>query len=242
MEVLREAAQALWPSADDRHGPLVPMMLLLTVITGVVDAASYLRLGHVFVANMTGNIVFLGFALAGAQGLSAVNSLVALAAFLLGAGVGGRLGARSPEHRGRILRAGSSAQAALLLIALTVGVAVSEPLSSGARYALLVPLALAMGVQNAAAQRLSVPELTTTVLTRTLTGIASESSLAGGSGAKLGRRGVAVAAMLIGALAGGLLALHVSIAAALAVALALATAVGVWVHLASGSDAGWTRA
>ena len=242
MDVLREAAQALRPSADDRHGPLVPMMLLLTVITGVVDAASYLRLGHVFVANMTGNIVFLGFALAGAQGLSAVNSLVALGAFLLGAGVGGRLGARSPAHRGHALRAGSGAQVALLLVALAVGVAVSEPLSSGARYALLVPLALAMGVQNAAAQRLSVPELTTTVLTRTLTGIASESSLAGGSGAKLGRRGVAVAAMLIGALAGGLLAQHVSIVSALAVALALAVAVGLWVHLASRSHAHWTRA
>ena len=46
-------------------------MLVLTILTGVVDAASYLKLGHVFVANMTGNVVFLGFALAGAHGLSA---------------------------------------------------------------------------------------------------------------------------------------------------------------------------
>ncbi len=242
MEPLREVAQTLRPSADDRHGPLVPMMLVLTLITGVVDAASYLRLGHVFVANMTGNVVFLGFALAGAQGLSAVSSLIALGAFLLGAGFGGLIGARSAAHRGRVLRAGTSAQAALLVLALLVGVTVAEPLSSGARYALLVPLALAMGVQNAAAQRLAVPELTTTVLTRTLTGIASEGSLAGGPGAKLGRRALAVAAMLIGALAGGLLALHVSIAAALAVALGLAAAVGIWAHRASNSQAQWTRA
>jgi uncharacterized membrane protein YoaK (UPF0700 family) len=242
METLREAAQTFRPSADAKHGPLVPMMLVLTVITGVVDAASYLRLGHVFVANMTGNVVFLGFAIAGAQGLSAVSSLVALGAFLLGAVVGGKLGARSAEHRGRVLRAGSGAQAALLVLALVVGVSVSQPLSSGARYALLVPLALAMGVQNAAAQRLAVPELTTTVLTRTLTGIASEATLAGGAGAKLGRRFLAVAAMLIGALIGGLLALHVSIGAAIAVALALAAAVAVWVHLVSRSDAPWTRA
>ena len=242
METLREAAQTFRPSADAKHGPLVPMMLVLTVITGVVDAASYLRLGHVFVANMTGNVVFLGFAIAGAQGLSAVSSLVALGAFLLGAVVGGKLGARSAEHRGRVLRAGSGTQAALLVLALVVGVSVSQPLSSGARYALLVPLALAMGVQNAAAQRLAVPELTTTVLTRTLTGIASEATLAGGAGAKLGRRFLAVAAMLIGALIGGLLALHVSIGAAIAVALALAAAVAVWVHLVSRSDAPWTRA
>ena len=241
MSVLREAAQTFRPPVEDRHGPLMGMMLILTVVTGVVDAASYLRLGHVFVANMTGNIVFLGFALAGAQGLSAITSLVALAAFLLGAAVGGRLGARSGEHRGHLLRAGSAAQSLLLVVALAVGVAVSEPLSSGARYALLVPLALAMGVQNASAQRLAVPELTTTVLTRTLTGIASEASLAGGPGAKLGRRALAVGAMLIGALAGGLLALHVSIVAALAVALGLAGAVGIWVHLVSDTASPWTR-
>ena len=76
-----------------------------------------------------------------------------------------------------------------------------------------------MGVQNAAAQRLAVPDMTTTVLTRTLTGLASESALAGGAGAKAGRRIVAVAAMLFGALCGGLLALHVAVAAALLLAL-----------------------
>ena len=142
------------------------MMVALTVLTGVVDAVSYLKLGHVFVANMTGNVVFLGFALAGASGLSAVASLLALAAFLLGALVGGWLGARH-VHRGRLLRAANAIQATLLLLAL---LAVDAPPTSrstqGARYAIIVLLALAMGVQNAAAQRLAVPELTTTVLTQ----------------------------------------------------------------------------
>ena len=59
--------------------------MTLTVVTGLVDAVSYLALGHVFVANMTGNVVFLGFALAGAPGLSAPASLAALVAFLVGA-------------------------------------------------------------------------------------------------------------------------------------------------------------
>src|SRR5271166_4533306 len=98
MRVLRDVFQTLWPPAGDRHGPLAPMMVALTFVTGVVDAASYLKLGHVFVANMTGNVVFLGFALAGASGLSAVASLAALASFLLGAFAGGRLIARVPEH------------------------------------------------------------------------------------------------------------------------------------------------
>jgi len=220
----------------------MPMMIALTLVTGVVDAASYLKFGHVFVANMTGNVVFLGFALAGAQGLSSVTSLVALGSFLVGALAGGWLGAHSAEHRGRVLRSASVAQLALIAIALIVALAVGEPLHSGSRYALLVPLALAMGVQNAAAQRLAVPELTTTVLTRTLTGLASEAALIGGPGSKFGRRAVAVAAMLLGALAGALLVLHVAIAAALALAGAIVLAVGLAAHLLSRSQEPWIEA
>jgi hypothetical protein len=66
--------------------------------------------------------------------------------------------------------------------------------------------------------------------------------LAGGSGAKLGRRALAVTAMLLGALAGGLLVLHVAIAAALALAAATVLAVGLAVHVLSRSDAPWHRA
>ena len=54
------------PDARGRHGPLPPVLLSMTVVTGLVDAVSYLTLGHVFAANMTGNVAFLSFALAGA--------------------------------------------------------------------------------------------------------------------------------------------------------------------------------
>jgi uncharacterized membrane protein YoaK (UPF0700 family) len=242
LSALREAVSTLRPPSDDRHGPLMPMFIALTLVTGVVDAASYLEFGHVFVANMTGNIVFLGFALAGAQGLSAITSLVALGAFLVGAAAGGWLGAHNPKHRGHALRDASVAQLALIAIALGVALAVGEPLDSPDRYALLVPMALAMGVQNAVAQRLAVPELTTTVLTRTLTGLASETGFVGGPGAKFGRRALAVVAMLLGALIGGLLVLQVAIAAALAVAIATVAAVVLAAHLLSRTDAPWTRA
>jgi uncharacterized membrane protein YoaK (UPF0700 family) len=136
------------------------MLVALTFLTGLVDAVSYLMLGHVFVANMTGNVVFLGFALAGASGLSAVASLIALAAFLLGALAGGWLGSRE-AHRGRLLRNANASQAVLIALALVIALIAPEPLSEGVRYALIIALALAMGVQNAAAQRLAVPELTT---------------------------------------------------------------------------------
>jgi uncharacterized membrane protein YoaK (UPF0700 family) len=240
MSVLREVALTLRPPLGDRHGPLVPMLVALTFLTGLVDAVSYLTLGHVFVANMTGNVVFLGFALAGASGLSAIASLIALAAFLFGALAGGWLGSRE-AHRGRLLRNANAGQAALIALALVIALVAPEPLSEGVRYGLIVALALAMGVQNAAAQRLAVPELTTTVLTRTLTGIAAEASFLGGAGSQLGRRGLAVAMMLLGALAGAALALHVSVAATLALALALSTAVGLAANAASSSDAAWTH-
>jgi hypothetical protein len=149
--------RSLWPWADSGFGPLPPLLVVMTVVTGVVDAVSYLALGHVFVANMTGNVVFLGFALAGAGGLSVPASLVALAAFLCGAAAGGRIGARFGDRRFAHLRAANSVTATLLVAAM----------------------ALAMGVQNAMARTLAVPDLTTTVLTLTLTGVAADSQCRG---------------------------------------------------------------
>jgi uncharacterized membrane protein YoaK (UPF0700 family) len=242
MTVVRDAWQTLWPLPGDRHGPLTPMMVALTFVTGLVDAASYLKLGHVFVANMTGNVVFLGFALAGAGGLSASSSLIALASFLLGARLGGWLVGRSPDHRGHMLRAASSAQALLIVLAFLLALSAAEPVDQGVRYALTALLAVAMGTQNASAQSVAVPELTTTVLTKTLTGIAAEPGLVRAPHARLGRRIVAIAAMLLGALAGGVLALDVSVAAGLAAAAAIVIAVAISVHIASRSHAVWAPA
>jgi len=103
--------------ADERDGPLPALLLVLTFTTGVVDAVSYLGLGHVFVANMTGNVVFLGFAAAGAHEFSLPALLAALIGFLCGALAGGRLGAKAGAHRGRLLAL------ALLLEFLLVGAA-----------------------------------------------------------------------------------------------------------------------
>ena len=76
------------------------LLLLLTVVAGAVDAVSYLALGHVFVANMTGNVVFLGFAAAGAGEISLRATLAAMGAFLVGSVAGGRLAQRSPAMTG----------------------------------------------------------------------------------------------------------------------------------------------
>ena len=91
---LTEVRETLAPSRSAPFGPLPPLLVVMTVVTGLVDAFSYLVLGHVFVANMTGNVVFLGFAVAGAKGFSIAASLVALVSFGVGSVVGGRVVAR----------------------------------------------------------------------------------------------------------------------------------------------------
>src|SRR2546428_6803381 len=78
-------------TGQERPASLPQLLLVLTVTTGLIDAVSVLGLGRVFTANMTGNVVFLGFALARVPGFSLVRSLAALAAFLVGAVIGGRL-------------------------------------------------------------------------------------------------------------------------------------------------------
>jgi len=81
---------------QSNHWIGLPYALLgMTAVTGLVDAVSYLSVGHVFTANMTGNIVLLAFAIAHVSGLSISRSLTALLAFLIGAILGGRVMARA---------------------------------------------------------------------------------------------------------------------------------------------------
>jgi uncharacterized membrane protein YoaK (UPF0700 family) len=211
----------------------------MTVVTGLVDAFSYLSLGHVFVANMTGNVVFLGFGIAGAGGISIWASLTALGSFLTGGICGGRIGARWSNNRSRHLTATTSTELLLVTGAFVITACSPHHLGTGSRYAVIVLLAIAMGVQNATARKLAVPDLTTTVLTMTLTGVAADAAIAGGHGSKLGRRALSVAAMLLGALIGGLLALKVDNPAPLALAAALLAIVSLFTYRASRSMPPW---
>jgi uncharacterized membrane protein YoaK (UPF0700 family) len=203
-----------------RH-PLSRALLVLTFTTGLVDAVSYLGIGHVFTANMTGNIVFLGFGIAGSGGLPVVAPLISLTAFLAGAGGGGvlasRFAQRHPQHMARAL----AIEVLVVGLAAILAAAVKIRPNAVSGYAVIALLAFAMGVRNATVRRVSVPDLTTTVLTMTLTGLAADSQLFGGSGKGSVRRTAAVTAMLLGALAGALL-LKTSLFLPLAVAMSLA--------------------
>jgi uncharacterized membrane protein YoaK (UPF0700 family) len=251
-------------TADPGYGPLPGLLVLLTVLTGVVDAVSILSLGRVFVANMTGNVVFAAFAVVGAPGFSLSASLFALAGFLAGAYLGGAMITRNASDRGLLLRAGVLAELAMVAVALAVTALSGDPgaghgtlaLAGGAFSAPVTDataalLAFALGVQNAVARRLAVPDLTTTVLTMTLTGVGAdlralyghEAHVHGASRAAarsaLGRRLLAVAAMIAGAAAGASLALRVSPVSALALATALLALAAAWAALAIRRPASW---
>jgi uncharacterized membrane protein YoaK (UPF0700 family) len=210
------------------HGPLPVFLVGLTVVTGLVDAFSYLSLGHVFVANMTGNVVFLGFGLAGAGDIAIGGSLVAILAFTVGAATGGRWATHRAPHRGHLLAVAAATQAGLVVVAAVVAETAGVQ-GSAARLALVGLLALAMGGQNAIARRLAVPDLTTTVLTLTVTGMVADAT----SWSVRLRRLIAIAAMLGGALTGGILLRWVSATAPLWLAAALLCAVAVSAYAAS---------
>jgi uncharacterized membrane protein YoaK (UPF0700 family) len=203
-----------------RH-PLTRTLLVLTFTTGLVDAVSYLGLDHVFTANMTGNIVLLGFGIAGSGGLPVVAPLVSLGAFLLGAGCGGMLARRAGGRHLLQLRRALAIEVTLVALAAVLGTLITVRPNALSGDGIVALLALAMGVRNATVRLIAVPDLTTTVLTMTLTGLAADAPIFGGTGNGSRRRSTAVLTMITGALVGALL-LKVSLALPLATASALA--------------------
>ncbi|MFF4654433.1 YoaK family protein [Streptomyces sp. NPDC001381] len=225
------------PSAKDpeaRGVRLTPVLLVLTVVSGLIDAISYLGLGRVFTANMTGNVVVLGFAAAGAPGFSVRHTATSLAFFLAGATTGGRIGRGAGAGSRRVrTRATLGAEAVLLAAAATVAHLTAED-GRLRLYTVIALTAFAMGLRNATVQKLAVPALTTTtVVTMTLTGLASDSHAAGGSGRRSRRRAAAVTAMFAGAVLGAALVLHHGIAAPLLLAAVMS---GMLALLASGRE------
>jgi uncharacterized membrane protein YoaK (UPF0700 family) len=225
---------------DEQHGPLPALLLALTVLAGVVDATSILRLGHVFVATMTGNLVFIGLAAAGAKGFAVGVSALALGGFVVGALVGARACQAARSHRGLALRN-------VLVVKLCLGGAVTlvafvtgPRFPTGARDAMVVLLAMSMGAQLAAIRYLKVPDLLTVVLTMTLIGALTERG-SGWDDPAVVRRGLGLVAFALGALFGALLIRHVGVAAALSFGLAIIVASTVAAHHLSRTSASWSQ-
>jgi uncharacterized membrane protein YoaK (UPF0700 family) len=180
----------------------------MTAVTGLVDAVSVLALGHVFTANMTGNVVFLGFAIGGAAGFSVSRSLMALNCFVVGALLGGWMTRKMiPQDSGATLVRALFIETMLFFVAAAVAIGFTAPYADHQQkiFSVIALTALAMGLRNAVVRKLAIPDLTTTVLTLTIAGFAADSSLAGGDNPRWQRRGTAILAILAGAAAGAVL-------------------------------------
>lgn len=202
------------------------LMLVLTFSTGIIDAVGYLGLDRVFTGNMTGNVVILGMALMGADGLPVLGPSVALVGFVLGAAIAGRV--LKKEDAGWSQRTTVLIGVVGFFLVLTALALFADlhQVSAGAALSVTGFIAGAMGLQAATARHLAVKDVTTVVVTSTLTGLAADSPLGGGSGKYWERRLLAVALILVGAAAGAaFLQVHIGVGVLFTGVLAIGVAV-----------------
>lgn len=180
----------------------VTSLLLLTFATGLVDAVSVLVLGHVFVANMTGNVIFLGFWFVPHSGVDMTAAVVAFASFVAGTVLGGRLARHLDDHVRRWLTTALSVEVVVLVVlSILAGTGVLD-YHDNTKLWLIAGLAITFGSQNATARQFGIQELSTTVLTSTIVGIGFDSRLAGGTGHREKLRYSVVLTMCAGAVVG----------------------------------------
>ena len=186
------------------------LLVGLTFSSGAVDAISFLALGKVFTAFMTGNFVFLGFRVAGAGGPNASRVAAAIGAFALGVYLATRI-VRPTKGSGiwprRVSVALGLAVCALIAFA-AVWVAVDGRPSVGGSALLVALFALAMGLQSGAIQSLEVRGVFTTAATATLIFLSSDMVHRSRSATERWRLAGVLIALLAGATAGGLLLVH----------------------------------
>jgi uncharacterized membrane protein YoaK (UPF0700 family) len=191
------------------------LLLMLTFGSGMIDAISYIALGKVFLANMTGNVLFLGMAVAGVREFSIGGHLVALIGYALGAYACGLVIDRSVANKHVILRNAVAGQAVLLAVCLILGVTFGLGDQSVSADVIRGIAAAAMGMQNAAARKVAIPDMTTSVVTTTLTALAADHAH-GGQGAAP-RRFLVICLIFSGAIVGATIVLKVNANAAIGV-------------------------
>jgi uncharacterized membrane protein YoaK (UPF0700 family) len=202
----------------------IAALLLLTFATGLVDAVSVLVLGHVLIANMTGNVICLGLWFVPSADVDMTGAIVAFVGFLAGAVIGGRL-ARHLGLQLRLWLTASLGTEIVVLVALSIlagtGVLSYE---ANTKLILIAGLAMTFGVQNATARQVGIQELTTTLMTSTIVGVGFDSRLAGGTGEPRERlRYSVIVAMCGGAVVGATLS-RITVAPVIALAAAVIAA------------------
>lgn len=193
------------PPSKPARRTLPLVLLVLTFTTGVLDAVSYLGLGQVFTGLQTGNVVVLGFALAGTHGFTVAPPVVSLASFFAGAWLGGRLATRLSRRHRRWFALALALEAVLVAIAALAAAGLSAGVATDRGLAVIALLAAGMGLRSATVRRLGVSELTTTVVTSTITALAAAPEQTAGGVVRRLWQLATLAVRLAGAVAGALL-------------------------------------
>jgi uncharacterized membrane protein YoaK (UPF0700 family) len=183
------------------------LLLTLTAAAGSVDAISYLGLGRVFTANMTGNLVLLGVAIGQGQLSGSLRSVIAFAGFAVGVLIGAHVtGETEPDAVWPRAVSGAMLGELGLLLAFLVGWEIAGNQPTTLALDLLVAIsAIAMGLQTAAVRRLHVVGVTTTFVTGTLTSLVAELAAVGPSRSRWQLWAATLACMVTGAAAGAAL-------------------------------------
>ncbi|WP_207841508.1 YoaK family protein [Williamsia soli] len=201
------------------------LMLALTFVTGVVDAVGFLGLDRVFVGNMTGNIVILGMGVAGADELPVLGPAVALGTFVAGALIAGMV-LRSKVKGWTTAVTGCLAAGSVILVGAALAATLTDVKDDlGAQIAVAAATAAAMGVQACVARKVAIADMTTVVVTSTLTSLAAETWIRGGREALWNRRLGAIALIFLGAVIGALILAAAGVAVALTLAAVLSLVV-----------------
>ena len=231
MTVASTTSKPTAPGKAPPESTTLTLMVVLTFVTGVVDSVGYLGLDRVFVGNMTGNIVILGMGLAGADELPVLGPAIALGAFSAAAFVAGLVLRTQPSgwtsRVSMCLAVGSAA-----LVGCTIAIFVIDTSANTAGQLIIAAVTAAtMGTQAAVARKVGVKDMTTVVVTSTLTSLASESWMSGGGSALWNRRIGAILAILMGAVVGAIVLRHSHLGGAMGIAAALTVAVTVIGHV-----------
>ena len=185
------------------------LIIMLTLVTGSIDAIGFTRLGGVFTSVMTGNMVLLGVAGGKGDVSLAIHTGIAFVGFVAGSLLGARVAGHAHQDDGlwprQILKALVLELAVLLVFAAWWEITSAAPAGT-AEYAMLSVNAVALGVQSAAVLRFGISGLSTTYLTGTLTQLMA--GVAKRKDPVSGRSAFILLALIVGAGIGAVLAVH----------------------------------
>ncbi len=183
----------------------VAALLLLTLATGLADSISILVLGHVFVANMTGNVIFLGFWLAPRTTVDLTAVVVALPTFVCTTILSGRLLRHFGARTRRWITAVLATEITLLVTLSVLAGAGVLRYHDDTKLIMIAVLTVTFGLQHSTARQFGIQELSTTVLTSTIVSLGLDSHLAGGTGDRERLRFGVILTMCAGAFLGATL-------------------------------------